>query len=104
MSQTIVLRGVQPYGESAVDLVVSDGVIAEVAAAGSASGERVLDVCAAPGGKTMQLAAKGANVVALDISEPRLKRLRENLERAGLVALLRPEMPPTLRTYCKAAA
>ena len=43
MSHTIVLRGVQPYGESAVDLVVTDGVIAEVAPAGSASGERVLD-------------------------------------------------------------
>jgi 16S rRNA (cytosine967-C5)-methyltransferase len=50
------------------------------------AGERVLDLCAAPGGKTLQLAATGADVVALDISEPRLKRLRENLGRTGLTA------------------
>ncbi len=49
-------------------------------------GERVLDLCAAPGGKTLQLAAAGASVVALDISEARLARLRENLARTGLVA------------------
>ncbi len=49
-------------------------------------GERVLDLCAAPGGKTMQLASTGANVTALDLSEPRLKRLRANLARTGLSA------------------
>ncbi len=49
-------------------------------------GERVLDLCAAPGGKTMQLAAAGAQVTALDISGPRLARLRENLTRTGLPA------------------
>lgn len=49
-------------------------------------GERVLDLCAAPGGKTLQLAAAGAQVTALDISEPRLARLRENLSRTGLAA------------------
>lgn len=49
-------------------------------------GERVLDLCAAPGGKTMQLAADGAEVTALDISEARLKRLRDNLARTGLRA------------------
>ena len=43
MSQTIVLRGVQPYGEAAADLVIRDGVIAEVAPAGTGSGERVLE-------------------------------------------------------------
>ena len=48
--------------------------------------ERVLDLCAAPGGKTMQLAAMGAQVTALDISGPRLKRLEQNLERTGLKA------------------
>ena len=50
------------------------------------SGERILDLCAAPGGKTLQLAAAGAEVVALDISEARLGRLRENLARTGLAA------------------
>jgi 16S rRNA (cytosine967-C5)-methyltransferase len=49
-------------------------------------GERVLDLCAAPGGKTMQLAATGAAVTALDLSETRLTRLRENLARTGLAA------------------
>lgn len=49
-------------------------------------GERVLDLCAAPGGKTLQLAAAGASVLALDVSEVRLARLHENLVRAGLTA------------------
>ena len=49
-------------------------------------GDTVLDLCAAPGGKTMQLAAAGAAVTALDLSEGRLKRLRENLARTGLTA------------------
>lgn len=49
-------------------------------------GETVLDVCAAPGGKTMQLAAAGAQVTALDISSARLERLAENLTRTGLRA------------------
>jgi len=52
-------------------------------------GERVLDMCAAPGGKTMQLAATGAQVVAIDVSKARMVRVRENLERTGLDATLR---------------
>ena len=50
------------------------------------AGETALDMCAAPGGKTLQLAAAGASVVALDRSAPRLKRLTQNLERTGLTA------------------
>jgi 16S rRNA (cytosine967-C5)-methyltransferase len=50
------------------------------------AGEAVLDLCAAPGGKTLQLAAAGATVVALDRSAARLKRLEENLTRTGLSA------------------
>lgn len=50
------------------------------------AGETVADLCAAPGGKTLQLAASGASVVALDRSDTRLKRLRANLERTGLSA------------------
>ena len=46
----------------------------------------VLDACAAPGGKTMQLAAAGHEVTALDRSESRLTRLSENLARTGLEA------------------
>jgi 16S rRNA (cytosine967-C5)-methyltransferase len=46
----------------------------------------VADLCAAPGGKTAQLAAAGAQVTAVDISEPRLARVRENMLRLGLTA------------------
>lgn len=53
---------------------------------GAVQGLSVLDICAAPGGKAMQLAAGGARVCALDMSGPRLVRLRENLARTGLVA------------------
>jgi len=51
-----------------------------------ARGEKVADLCAAPGGKTLQMAAAGALVTAIDISEPRLARLRTNLVRTGLSA------------------
>lgn len=51
-------------------------------------GEQVLDMCAAPGGKTMQLAATGADVTALDISPERMARVEENLTRTGLTARL----------------
>ena len=50
------------------------------------AGRTALDVCAAPGGKTLQLAAAGASVTALDLSEARLGRLRANLARTGLTA------------------
>ncbi len=49
-------------------------------------GKKVLDVCAAPGGKTMQLAAMGADVTAVDISRSRMARVEENLTRVGLKA------------------
>ena len=44
----------------------------------------ILDLCAAPGGKTLQLAASGARVTALDTSQSRLERLTANLARTGL--------------------
>lgn len=51
---------------------------------GAQPGEAVLDMCAAPGGKTLQLAASGADVTALDISDARMARVRENLARTRL--------------------
>ena len=53
-----------------------------------ASAATVLDLCAAPGGKAMQLAAHGHEVTAVDSSESRLGRLRDNLERTRLKARL----------------
>ena len=64
-------------------------------------GVSAIDLCAAPGGKTLQLAAMGAETIAVDRSKPRLNRLRENLARTGLSAEIitadaekwRPETP-----------
>jgi 16S rRNA (cytosine967-C5)-methyltransferase len=50
------------------------------------SGQSVLDLCAAPGGKTLQLAAAGAQVTALDRSTDRLRRVNAGLARMGLTA------------------
>lgn len=47
-------------------------------------GEIIADLCAAPGGKTAQLAATGAQVLAVDRSAPRMKRFTANMERLGL--------------------
>jgi 16S rRNA (cytosine967-C5)-methyltransferase len=52
------------------------------------SGKRVIDLCAAPGGKTLQLASAGAHVTAVDVSPERLALIRENLSRLGLAAEL----------------
>ena len=68
---------------------------------GQVAGKRVLDLCAAPGGKTAQLALAGAKVTALERSAHRLRRLAENLARLRLsaelvaadVELWRPEEP-----------
>lgn len=51
---------------------------------GDISGKRVADLCAAPGGKAMQLAAAGAKLTAVEVSRQRITRLRENIQRAKL--------------------
>ncbi|PWR21970.1 RsmB/NOP family class I SAM-dependent RNA methyltransferase [Zavarzinia compransoris] len=53
---------------------------------GDVAGARVIDLCAAPGGKTAQLAAAGAVVTAVDQARGRVERLNENLARLGLAA------------------
>lgn len=53
---------------------------------GAGEGKSALDLCAAPGGKTMQLAAAGWKVTALDMSKRRLDLLKDNLKRTGLKA------------------
>ena len=55
---------------------------------GDVKGRKVIDLCAAPGGKTMQLAAAGAEVTAVESDPARLLRLKENLARTGLNATL----------------
>lgn len=55
---------------------------------GDLRGLSVADLCAAPGGKTLQLAAAGATVTAIDRSARRLRRVSENLARTGLTATL----------------
>jgi len=53
---------------------------------GDVAGKKVIDLCAAPGGKTMQLAARGAQVTAVEIDGARAMRIRENLARTRLLA------------------
>ncbi|WP_420547041.1 RsmB/NOP family class I SAM-dependent RNA methyltransferase [Curvivirga sp.] len=65
---------------SSLPLKIADKLI------GGFDGKTALDLCAAPGGKTMQMAAAGAKVTAVDISKSRLARLHENLDRMGLSA------------------
>ena len=55
---------------------------------GDVSGRTVIDLCPAPGGKTLQLAARGANVVAVERDGARLARLQDNLARTKLSATL----------------
>jgi len=50
------------------------------------AGEHILDLCAAPGGKTAQIAASGAKVTAVDSSAKRLRRLEDNMKRLQLQA------------------
>jgi len=55
---------------------------------GNVAGRKFVDLCAAPGGKTAQLAAAGAKVTAVDVSAARIKLLRENMDRLHLPAEL----------------
>lgn len=52
----------------------------------AAPGLRIADLCAAPGGKTAEIAAAGADVTAVDVSAPRMRRVKENLDRLGFRA------------------
>jgi len=74
------VAGLEGYGEGAW-WVQDAAATLPARMLGDVAGRRVLDLCAAPGGKTMQLAAMGAEVTALDISKPRMRRMRENLLR-----------------------
>jgi 16S rRNA (cytosine967-C5)-methyltransferase len=79
------VAGLTGYGEGG-------GWVQDIAASlparllGAGEGRTALDLCAAPGGKTMQLASAGFQVTAVDSSESRLARLSENLVRTNLTA------------------
>lgn len=74
-------------GYSSGDWWVQDAAAAmPVAVLDPKPGEKVLDLCAAPGGKTMQIAARGADVTALDVSDQRMARVKQNLNRTKLTA------------------
>ena len=71
------------YGEGA--FIVQDPATAlAVSLVDAQPGERILDACAAPGGKTVQLAWRGAEVTACEVNPKRRARLEENLRRAGV--------------------
>jgi len=78
--------------ESLADYKAGDWWVQDLAASiparllGPGEGKNALDLCAAPGGKTMQLAAAGWKVTALDSSKRRLELLKDNLKRTGLKA------------------
>ena len=77
------------------------------AAVGARPGERVLDLCAAPGGKATQLAAAGAEVVAVEKHPGRARELEENAERlvaTGLTVLCADalDLPPGLGEFDRA--
>jgi 16S rRNA (cytosine967-C5)-methyltransferase len=79
------VAGLPGYGDGA--WWVQDAAAAlPVRLLGQVAGKRVLDLCAAPGGKTAALAAAGAWVTAVDVSPARLARLEDNLARLGLKA------------------
>ena len=79
----------------------ADGYVQDLAsqwvaeAVGAQPGERVADVCAAPGGKAMVLAATGATVVAADIRKARVGLIRSNAPAAPACS---PPTPPALRS------
>src|SRR6185312_16576324 len=74
------VAALEGYGEGAW-WVQDAAAILPAKLLGDVNGKTVADLCAAPGGKTAQLINAGANVVAVDRSKPRLRRLKENLAR-----------------------
>lgn len=83
LAESAAITRLDGYGEGA--WWVQDAAAAlPVRLLGDVRGRAVFDLCAAPGGKTAQLANAGANVVAVDQSEARAARLRENLARLKL--------------------
>lgn len=76
------------------DFIVQDpGTRLAIELLGPKEGEHILDACAAPGGKTVQIAWRGASVVACEVNPTRRRRLEENLARLKLGVEVIPELP-----------
>ncbi len=89
---------------AAVPAVVQDPAAALVARfAALPAGATVLDLCAAPGGKTLDLAERARLVVAADLSFPRLRRVSDNAARVGREARVRPVVADARRPPFRAA-
>ena len=86
------VEDVPGYAEG--DFIVQDpGTRLAVELLDPKEGERILDACAAPGGKTVQIAWRGASVVACEVNPKRRRRLEENLARLKLDVEVIPELP-----------
>ena len=84
------------------DFIVQDpGTRLAIELLGPKEGEHILDACAAPGGKTVQIAWRGASVVACEVNPKRRRRLEENLARLKLGVEVIPELPAS-QTFDKA--
>ena len=87
------VEDVPGYAEG--DFIVQDpGTRLAVELLDPREGESILDACAAPGGKTIQIAWRGASVVACEVNPKRRRRLEENLARLKLDIEVIPELPP----------
>jgi len=87
-----------PEAFGAVRAIVQDPAAGWVVAwCGEVQGRRLMDLCAAPGGKSIALVARGARVTAADVSDVRLRLVRESAERLGMrmsTVVARAEAPP----------
>lgn len=88
------------YAEGAF-IVQDPGTRIAVDLLGVVPGDEVLDACAAPGGKTVQLAWRGANVTACEVNPRRRRRLEENLRRLKLEVEVVGALPAAARTFAK---
>ena len=82
-------------GYAAGEFIVQDpGTKLAVELVDPQPGDRILDACAAPGGKTIQLAWRGASVTACEVNPKRRRRLEENLKRVGVAAAVTESIVP----------
>ena len=87
LERSVKVADVSGYGEG--EFIVQDPATAlAIELMDIHEGERVLDVCAAPGGKCIQMAWRGADVTACEVNPARRRRLQENLSRVGVEVAL----------------